>query len=146
VDLSAPPDEATFPARAARGATALALVFALGCASSGPPPSIRLSGSVDYTEDMALPAGALVTVALHERRSPDGDDVEIARRVIETSDAPPIPFSMSLPPGGVDLDATYTIDAWISAGSRPWFVLEERVPVLTAGHPDDVELVLRRVP
>lgn len=123
------------------------MIFALafGCASPG-PPSIRLAGTVDYREDMALPAGALVTVALYEKLSPDGSEVEIARRIIETQEEPPIPFSVSLPGGGIDPDAEYAVEAWISVGSRPWFTLEERVPVLTGGHPDRVELILRRVP
>jgi len=128
-----------------RAAVAAALTLALGCASAG-PPSIRLAGTVDYLEDMALPAGALVTIALYEQRSPDGNEVEIARRVIETKDDPPIPFSVTLPGGGIDPDAAYSVEAWISAGSRPWFTLEDRVSVLTGGHPDRVELVLRRVP
>ena len=69
---------------------------------------------------VTLTAGALVTIALHEQRSAEHDEIEIARRVIETSEAPPVPFSVSLPGGGIDPDATYTVDAWISAGSRPW--------------------------
>jgi len=128
-----------------RCAAAVALALALGCASPG-PPSIRLAGTVGYLEDMALPAGALVTVALHEQRTPDGNVTEIARRVIETQDDPPIPFSLSLPGGGIDPDAAYSVEAWISVGSRPWFTQEDRVPVLTGGHPDRVDLVLRRVP
>ena len=129
----------------ARWGVALLLAGAVGCASPG-PASIPLSGTVGYVEDMALPAGALVTVALHEQVTPDSDTVEIARRVIETREEPPIPFSVTLPGGGIDPDAMYTLDAWISVGSRPWFTLEERVSVLTGGHPDHVELVLRRVP
>jgi uncharacterized lipoprotein YbaY len=125
----------------------VAVVFggAVGCASSG-PATVRLSGTVGYVEDMALPAGALVTIALHEQRTAEHDEIEIARRVIETSEEPPVPFSVSLPGGGIDPDATYRVDAWISAGSRPWFTLEERVPVLTGGHPSEVDLLLRRVP
>ncbi len=98
---------------------AVVVVFggAVGCASSG-PATVRLSGTVGYVEDMALPAGALVTIALHEQRTAEHDDVEIARRVIETSEEPPVPFSVSLPGGGIDPDAMYTVDAWISAGSR----------------------------
>jgi uncharacterized lipoprotein YbaY len=126
-------------------AIVLGLGGAFGCASPG-PASVRLSGTVGYVEDMALPSGALVTIALHEQRSAEHEEIEIARRVIETSEAPPVPFSVSLPGGGIDPDATYTVDAWISAGSRPWFTLEERVPVLTGGHPSEVDLLLRRVP
>jgi uncharacterized lipoprotein YbaY len=123
----------------------MGLVAVFACASPG-PPTVRLTGTVGYLEDMALPAGAMVTVALFEQRTPGEGETEIARRVIETSEAPPIAFAVSLPGGGLDPDAVYTVEAWIAVGSRPWFALAERVPVLTGGHPDRVELVLRRVP
>ena len=129
----------------ARAGAAVGLAFALGCASTG-PATVHLTGTVDYAEDMVLPAGAMVTVALFEQRPGEAEPLEIARRVIETSEEPPIPFSVSLPGGGLDPDAGYSVESWIAVGRRPWFTQAERVPVLTGGHPDRVELLLTRVP
>lgn len=58
----------------------------------------------------------------------------------------PIPFEIFYDPALIDPRLTYSVSARILRGDKLLFISDTVHPVITRGHPDTVEIVVRPVP
>ncbi len=125
--------------------------FALGCAGNSQmgneAGTTAVTGTVAYRERMALPPDAEVHVQLSDISRED-----VAAPVIaDTTFAPagrqvPLPFELSYDPARIEATHTYAVRATIRSDGRLLFTTTTVAPVLTRGNPEQVALMLVRVP
>jgi putative lipoprotein len=105
-----------------------------------------VTGTVTYRERMALPPGALVHVVLEDVSLADAPATVIAEETIQSAGQVPIPFTLQLDPAAIDPHHRYAVRARITdAADRLYWMSTALYPVLTHGHPREVEVVVRRV-
>ena len=104
----------------------------------------KITGSVTYRERIALPDDAIVRVALLDVSRMDVAATLIAETTIVPEHGVPIPFELSYDPGQIDQRMVYSVRATILRGENYLFVTDTHYPVLTRGHGESVELVLKR--
>lgn len=131
-----------------RRACLAALVLLLGaCSSVGGGVGSNdpvVSGTVTYRERIALPADAVVDVALLDVSRMDVAATVLAEKTIEPSHQVPIPFQLAYDPEAIDPRMSYAVRATIRRGEHPLFITDRHYPVLTRGNGDHVDLVLVR--
>jgi putative lipoprotein len=121
----------------------LALALA-ACASPGGPGQV--TGSVSYRERVALPPDSVVRVTLLDVSLLDVPARMIAEQEIRPAAQVPIPFALAYDRAAIDPARRYALRAAISdEKGRPLWTTATAQRVLTAGAPDDVQLVLERV-
>ena len=133
-----------------RRATAIGVALALGgCGLFGSrspetfPPEV--TGTVTYRERFALPRDAELRVTLYETSQPGAEAKFIAEQIRPNPGQVPLKFRVSYPPSVITPQAGYSMVARIEIGGRLVFRNEQPVPVLTAGHPDRLEIQVTRV-
>ena len=104
----------------------------------------RVTGSVTYRERIALPPDAVLRVALLDVSRMDVAATLIAETVIVPEHAVPIPFELAYDPEQIDPRMVYAVRATILRGDNYLFVTDTHYPVLTRGHGESVDLVLKR--
>jgi putative lipoprotein len=129
-----------WPLRLGPGLLALALV---ACASSAGPA--QLAGSVSYRERIALPAGAVVHVALLDVSLVGTPARVIAQQEIRPTGQVPIPFLLEYDPSAIDAGRRYGLRATISdAGGRLLFANVTTLPVFREDAPETVTIWVQR--
>jgi putative lipoprotein len=122
-------------------------LLALGlaaCASSAGPA--QLTGSVTYRERIALPAGAVVHVALLDVSLVGTPARVIAQQEIRPTGQVPIPFLLEYDRAAIDPGHRYGLRATISdAGGRVLFANVTTLPVFREGAPEAVTIQVQRV-
>ena len=102
-----------------------------------------IDGSITYTQRMALPKGAIVSVELFEI-SPGGSPASpIARRSFPAESQVPIRFQLSYDRTRVDPTQRYAVRARILVDGALWFINDRVEPVLTYGSPSSLQIVVR---
>lgn len=116
------------------------------CSSTGDTGSGEavVSGTVSYRERIALPADAVVDVALLDVSRMDVAATVLSEKTIEPTRQVPIPFELAYDAGAIDPRMSYAVRATIRRGETHLFVTDRHYPVLTRGNGDHVELVLVR--
>ena len=104
----------------------------------------KVTGSVTYRERIALPPDAVVRVALLDVSRMDVAATLIAETVIVPEHAVPIPFELAYDPEKIDPRMVYAVRATILRGDNYLFVTDTHYPVLTRGHGETADLVLKR--
>jgi putative lipoprotein len=99
-----------------------------------------------YRERIALPANAIFEATLEDVSRAGAQFELIARVRNEQPGNSPIPFIIAYDAGRINRSHSYVVRARILVGSQVWFTTDRNYPVLTAGHPDVVQLLLRRAP
>jgi len=107
-------------------------------------PSGKISGTITYRERVALPPDALVRVALLDVSRMDVAATLIAETTIVPRHGVPIAFELDYDPGKIDPRLVYAVRATILRGDNYLFVTDTHYPVLTRGHGESVDLVLKR--
>jgi len=107
-------------------------------------PSGKVTGSITYRERIALPPDAVVRVALLDVSRMDVAATLIAETTIVPQHAVPIPFELVYDPERIDPRMVYAVRATILRGDNYLFVTDTHYPVLTRGHGESVDLVLKR--
>jgi putative lipoprotein len=107
----------------------------------------RVTGTIRYLERVALPPDATVHLAIEDTSRSDVAGAVIARRAFRPAGQVPIPFAVELPADRIDPRHRYGVRAQIRGrdGRLLWTTTAAH-PVLTAGHPTDVVVLVRRVP
>ena len=104
----------------------------------------KITGSVTYRERIALPPDAVVRVALLDVSRMDVAATLIAEATIVAEQAVPIPFELVYDPAEIDPRLVYAVRATILRNDNYLFVTDTHYPVLTRGHGETADLVLKR--
>ena len=137
---------AVLPRRTGPGVAAIAIAVALTLALAG-CKAVELTGTVTYRERMALPADAVIRVAVEDVSSADAPSGVVASTVVTGGGRQvPIPFTIPLAdPKAIDSRHAYALRARIeSADGKLLFINDTRYPVITNGI-FKVQVVVKRV-
>lgn len=121
-----------------------------GCAARVEPvvePAVlsgKITGTVTYRERIALPPDAVLQVALLDVSRMDVAATVIAEKTFVPEQSVPIPFELDYDPLLIDSRLVYAMRATIRRDDNLLFVTDSHYPVLTRGHGERVDLVLKR--
>ena len=103
----------------------------------------EVKGVVTYRQRSALPPGSLIHVGLVEVRGKASESVVLSERSFVASGQVPIPFALAYDPTVIDPAKHYAVRARITdSGGRVFWATPRPVPVLTQGHPSEVEVLV----
>ena len=103
-----------------------------------------VSGTVTYLQRIALPPSAVIEVKLEDVSAADAPAKVIATETITLGQRQvPVPFELQFDAGKIDAKHTYSLRAQILANGELLFINDKTYPVLTAGHPSQVEMILK---
>jgi uncharacterized lipoprotein YbaY len=117
------------------------LLMLLGCSKTA-----TVTGTITYTEEIALPAeGVVVTVKIEDVSRADAPAVTMGQQVIENPGQVPIPFEVEYNPADIDERYVYALRARIEVDGKLWFINTSRYAVITRGNPtSDVEVLVQK--
>ncbi len=101
--------------------------------------------AVVYREKMLIPEDAVTIVELVNTSVPKPFPV-VTWSTVAGHTGPPISFSFEYERTDVDLRLTYGLQARIENDGKVLFASDEPEPVLTQGHGEKAEVLVRRVP
>jgi len=101
-------------------------------------------GTATYRERIALPPTAQLEVRVSDYSRADAAELTLAEVRLPIEHAVPIPFELRYYAGLIDPRRRYQLRASIFDGDRLLFITDRAYPVIT-GHPNQVELVLKKV-
>jgi len=130
-------------------ATALLLSLGLlsgGCMSNAAPSEASLTGTATYRERIALPAGAVFEATLEDVTRADAPAEVIGRTRMQSAGNPPFKFSIAYDPARIDPSHRYTVRAKVTHEDRLMFTTDTHYPVLSAGQPNHVDMLMRMPP
>jgi uncharacterized lipoprotein YbaY/heat shock protein HslJ len=105
---------------------------------------VTMTGTASYRERIALPPAAVFEAMLEDISRTDVRAEVLGSVRIEDPGSPPFSFGIAYDPAQVQANRTYAVRARISAQGRLLFTTDQVYPVLTHGHGQQVELLLRR--
>lgn len=131
---------------------ALGVLGLLTACATGPVSSprastgdLRVSGTLSYSQRVALPPGSDVIVQLRDVSRMDARADVLAEQRFTTRSQVPLPFELTVSPGKIDPRMRYAVAARIEQGGKLLFINDRIYPVLTQGHGNRVDLVLHMV-
>jgi putative lipoprotein len=102
-----------------------------------------VTGSVMYRQRIALPPGAVLQVRLEDVSRQDIAAETIAELVAPTRGRQvPLPFVLEYDPARIVASHAYSIQASLRLDDRLLFTTDTAHPVITAGAPTDVTIML----
>ena len=113
----------------------------LGCSKTA-----TVTGTITYSEEIALPAGGVVvTVKIEDVSRADAPAVTIGQQVIENPGQVPIPFEVEYNPADIDERYVYALRARIEVNGKLWFINTSRYAVITRGNPtNNIEVMVQK--
>jgi copper homeostasis protein (lipoprotein) len=105
---------------------------------------MNVKGTAIYRERMALPPEAVLEATLEDISRTDIRAERLGIVRIENPGSPPFHFEIGYDPARIQSNHSYAVRARITAQGRPLFTTDQVYPVLTRGHGQEVELLLRR--
>ncbi len=133
---------------ASRCAPFVRLIFvaaSLVVSPQGTAVEATLSGSATYRERMALPPDAVFEATLEDVSRADVAAEVITRTRIAAPGNPPFRFTLNYDTARIIATHHYVVRARILVREQLYFTTDMSYPVLKAGQPDRLELLLRRV-
>jgi putative lipoprotein len=122
-------------------------VFAGGLALGAESSQGMITGTVSYFQRMALAPDALIAVSLQDVTLADAPSkLIVEQRFPAAGRQVPISFRLPYEPASIDSTHRYTLRATITTRGKLTFSTTTVYPVLTAGAPRNVDLVLQPVP
>jgi uncharacterized lipoprotein YbaY len=123
-----------------------AMPFLLAACSGGNDSADRASGEVTGThvagDQIALPADATVQLKLVEI-DPDAQQPKVvAEQFLTHPGTFPIEFKIPYVPAVIDDDRDYGVEISIMSGKQLLFTSSAAAPVITHGHPEEVEIAV----
>ncbi len=114
--------------------------------AGGTPEEARVTGTVTYLQRIALPPGAVVEVKLLDVSRAGAPAVTIAEQSIRPAGRQvPFAFELRYDPQRVEARGRYAIRVRILEGAGLLFTNTEAYPVITGGHPNVVEVIVKPV-
>ncbi|MFO1210211.1 MAG: YbaY family lipoprotein [Amaricoccus sp.] len=95
----------------------------------------HLVGTVDYSEELTLPPGAVLEVVLEDVTDADAPAREVGHSTSPDPGSPPFAFDIAYDPAAIDPGRAYSVRAQVSVGRKLVFVSDGMNPVLTRGAP-----------
>jgi uncharacterized lipoprotein YbaY len=103
-------------------------------------PPREVTGTATWPARGALPADAVLEIALEDLSRAGGASVAVAR--VSRLGQPPVEFSLPIEAGAIDASHEYVVRARVTAGDRVLLATAEASPVLTRGRPATVAISL----
>jgi len=103
-----------------------------------------VKGTATYRERIALPPKAVFEATLEDVSKADSPAEVIGRAHLDEPGNPPIHFEITYDASQIDPSHRYVVRGRILVGDKLFFTTDQHYPVLTAGHGNDVKLLLRR--
>jgi len=104
----------------------------------------QVKGTATYRERMALPPDAVFEATLEDVSKADAPVEVIGQTRIDRPDNPPFRFEITYDPARIMASHRYVVRARILVNGKLFFTTDQNYPVLTAGHGNEVALLLRR--
>ena len=101
-----------------------------------------ISGSVTYRQRIALPPGAVVTVALSDVSVADAPSTTVAELVVTPEHQVPIPFSLTIERAALVERRTYTLSAKITVDGVLRWTSDTHIPVTASGPMSGLDIVV----
>jgi putative lipoprotein len=124
---------------------AVAILSACSGKESAAPAEAELvavAGTLTYGELTTLSDDAVVEVELADVSVADGPAEIVSSQRIRRPGQFPVHFKLDFPPERIDPTHRYTVQARIREGDRLAFATDSAYPVITAGNPMTVEVVV----
>ena len=118
------------------------LAFLLVQAAAG---GAQVKGTATYRERIALTPGAVFEAMLEDVSKADAPAVVIGSVRIDKPGQVPIRFEIPYDPAPIDHSHSYSVRARILVDQRLLFTTDQTYPVLTRGHGNEVQIMLRMV-
>lgn len=100
-----------------------------GCVTVEPEPPVVINGAAGYLENVLLPQGCEITIAVIDFNTPG---VIVAQKTFNIARAP-VPFKFSLPAQSIDERIQYGVVAMIKFKDKVIFQTYDRFPVINNG-------------
>jgi uncharacterized lipoprotein YbaY len=122
----------------------LALMLA-ACQTTQAEPTATVRGEAMYRERIAVPPGTQLEVLLLDVSRADAPSETIGSVTLSDVGQPPYPFEIAYRPDQIVESHQYVVRARLMHEGRLLFTTDRTYPVITRGHPTEVQLVLKRV-
>ena len=125
----------------------LAFVLA-SCVSTdtGPAPLPSVVCNLRCAGATALPYGTVLELRLVDLTRADPRPSVLAERIESNPGQPPLRFRLFYNHAAIDPSHDYGAEARILYKGRPQWIQTEPAPIITKGHPDEVDIVLQPAP
>ena len=117
-----------------------ALLIALPIPAAG-----QIKGTATYRERIALTPDAVFEAMLEDVSKADAPAVVIRSVRVDKPGQVPIRFAIPFDPARIDQSRSYSVRARILVGQQLLFTTDQAYPVLTRGHGNEVQLLMRMV-
>lgn len=115
------------------------------CLTTKAEPTATVRGEAIYRERLAVPPGAQLEMLLLDVSRADAPSQTIGSVTLTDVGQPPYPFEIAYRPDQIVSSHQYVVRARLTHEGRLLFTTDQAYPVITAGHPTEVQLVLKRV-
>jgi uncharacterized lipoprotein YbaY len=115
------------------------------CQTTNAEPTATVRGEATYRERIAVPPGAQLEVLLLDVSRADAPSQTIGGVTLSDIGQPPYPFEIAYRPDQIVASHQYVVRARLTHEGRLLFTTDRTYPVITAGHPNEVQLMLKRV-
>jgi copper homeostasis protein (lipoprotein) len=109
------------------------------------PGAAQVKGTVTHRERIALTPDAVFEATLEDISKADAPAVVVGSIRLDKLGQVPIRFEIPYDPARIDQSHSYSVRARILVGQRLMFITDQVYPVLTRGHGNDVQIMLRMV-
>lgn len=124
---------------------ALLMTAPIAAAGGEGEAEASVRGSAFYRERIALPPGAVFEATLEDVSRADAPAEVLGRVSLDAGSGPPYPFTIPYDPARLDPRGRYVVRAGITVDGRLLFTSDSFHPVISGGHPDSVEILMRQV-
>ena len=126
--------------------TAASLLLLLSiCTATSAGPTATVRGEATYRERLAVPPGAQLEVVLQDVSRADAPAQAIGSVTLSGLGQPPYRFEIPYLPEHIVASHRYSVRARLTHQGQLLFTTDRTYPVITAGNPTEVQLLLKRV-
>jgi len=115
------------------------------CLTTRVEPTATVRGEATYRERLAVPPGAQLEVLLLDVSRADAPSQTIGGVTLTDVGQPPYSFEIAYRPDQIVSSHQYAVRARLTHEGRLLFTTDRAYPVINAGHPTEVQLLLKRV-
>jgi uncharacterized lipoprotein YbaY len=128
-----------------RPLTATALLLLAVCTTTSAGPTATVRGEASYRERLAVPPGAQLEVVLQDVSRAGAPAEVIGSVTLSDIGQPPYRFEIPYLPERIVASHRYSVRARLTHQGQLLFTTDRTYPVITAGNPTEVQLLLRQV-